>query len=558
MQKPRYIDLMDKVLSAYTDEHIERYYLDVKNDGLKEHGFPRLTANIGILIAHGRRAALKKRFLKMMDLCCREIPIQKIAANEFSVRELIFLLMELEKNPIFPVEQIELWKAALKRIKVENCYKVYAVHPDDKVNNWAAFTMNSEWMRYVMKLAEPDYDFIDRQAASQWQFVDENGMYRDPHEPMVYDLVTRGLFALLLHFGYRGKYYAKWDDALKRAGLHTLKMLSVTGELAYGGRSNQFLHNEAHCALIFEYEAARYAELGDFDTAASFKAAAIRSLDNIDLWLQQQPITHIKNCFDRSTSYGCENYAYFDKYMITAASFLYVAYLFCDDTIPAGKLDDIAGDCWQSSEHFHKLFLRAGEYFAEYDYCADYHYDASGLGRLHRKDAPAALALSTPGSNTPIYTINTDDAAAFAIAPEILCKDQWLSGAEPDVTHRVRSCSARNETASAEVDCIWNDGAAVRCSYLLDKNGLQVTAAGEGMVGLMLPSFEFDGKNHPEISNDGTTLMVKYQNWICAYSVTDAIIRDTGRKGYNRNGHYKLFRAEADKKLLVRINIYQA
>jgi hypothetical protein len=87
---------------------------------------------------------------------------------------------------------------------------------------------------------------------------------------------------------------------------------------------------------------------------------------------------------------------------------------------------------------------------------------------------------------------------------------------------------------------------------------LQVTAAGEGMVGLMLPAFEFDGKNHPEISNDGTTLMVKYQNWICAYSVTDAIIRDTGRKGYNRNGHYKLFRAEADKKLLVRIAIYQA
>ena len=335
-------------------------------------------------------------------------------------------------------------------------------------------------------------------------------------------------------------------------------MLSVTGELAFGGRSNQFLHNEAHCALIFEYEAARYAELGDFDTAARFKAAAIRSLDNIDLWLQQQPITHIKNCFDRSTSYGCENYAYFDKYMITAASFLYVAYLFCDDTIPAGKLDDIAGDCWQSSEHFHKLFLRAGEYFAEYDYCADYHYDASGLGRLHRKDAPAALALSTPGSNTPIYTINADDAAAFAIAPEILRGTRWLSGAEPDVTHRVRSCSARNETASAEVDCIWNNGAAVRCSYLLDKNGLQVTAAGEGMVGMMLPAFEFDGKNTPEISNDGTTLTVKYQGWICAYSIADGTIRDTGRKGYNRNGHYKLFRAESDKKLLVKITIHQA
>ena len=53
MQKSRYIDLMDTVLSAYTDEHIERYCNDVKNHGLKEHGFPRLTADIGILIAHG-------------------------------------------------------------------------------------------------------------------------------------------------------------------------------------------------------------------------------------------------------------------------------------------------------------------------------------------------------------------------------------------------------------------------------------------------------------------------------------------------------------------------
>ena len=54
------IDLMEKALSAYTDEHIQRYFNDVKENGLTEHGFPRLTANIGILIAHGRR---KHRFL---------------------------------------------------------------------------------------------------------------------------------------------------------------------------------------------------------------------------------------------------------------------------------------------------------------------------------------------------------------------------------------------------------------------------------------------------------------------------------------------------------------
>ncbi|MBQ6596267.1 MAG: hypothetical protein IJH79_01830, partial [Lentisphaeria bacterium] len=73
MEKERYIDIMEKVLSAYTTEHIDRYYNDVKTGGLKEHGFPRLTADIGILIAHGRRTDLKERLAQMMDLCCDEM-----------------------------------------------------------------------------------------------------------------------------------------------------------------------------------------------------------------------------------------------------------------------------------------------------------------------------------------------------------------------------------------------------------------------------------------------------------------------------------------------------
>ncbi len=35
--KKRYIGLMEKVLSAYTDEHIEGYFNRVKKNGLSEH-----------------------------------------------------------------------------------------------------------------------------------------------------------------------------------------------------------------------------------------------------------------------------------------------------------------------------------------------------------------------------------------------------------------------------------------------------------------------------------------------------------------------------------------
>lgn len=558
MRNLRYIDLMERVLTAYSNEHIDRYYNDVKKDGLTEHGFPRLTANIGILISHGRRPDLKPRFEQMMDLCCSEIPKRKFASNEFSIKEVIFCILELEKNQVFPQSRIDVWKDELKKVTVENCYKIYATAPDSKVFNWAAFTMVSEWMRYYIGAAPEDRTFIDNQAASQLQWLDENGMYRDPDEPMVYDLVTRGLFCVLFHFGYRGKYFAPWDDAIKKAGLLTLKTLSVTGELPYGGRSNQFIHNEAHVALILEYEASRYARLGELETAAKFKAAIDRALDCIARYLSLKPLSHVKNHFPIESRYGCESYAYFDKYMITTASFLYVAYLFSDDGIPSGTIDDLTGETWQSSDPFHKLFLRAGEYFAEYDYRADYHYDASGLGRLHRKDAPGALCLSTPGSSQTRYVIDDDGAMDFAIAPEVMRGNTWLSGTDPEAVHKILSHSANKETASAEISCVWKEDVSAVCSYLLDKNGMHITVRSSGKTGLMLPAFMFDGSEKTEIFHSGKSLEIRYRNWICRYQLEDGVITDTDRKGCNRNGHYKIFRAENDGVLNVNISIYPA
>ena len=47
--KERYLKLMEKALSAYSYEQIVEYMDDVKSNGQREHGFPRLTSNIGIL-----------------------------------------------------------------------------------------------------------------------------------------------------------------------------------------------------------------------------------------------------------------------------------------------------------------------------------------------------------------------------------------------------------------------------------------------------------------------------------------------------------------------------
>ena len=90
---------MEKALSAYTTEHIVRCFDEVRREGLSEHGFPRLTVNIGIFITHGRRAELLPLFLEMMELVCHSIPRVR-AANNFSVREVVACLLEIEKSGV--------------------------------------------------------------------------------------------------------------------------------------------------------------------------------------------------------------------------------------------------------------------------------------------------------------------------------------------------------------------------------------------------------------------------------------------------------------------------
>ena len=62
-----YFRLMEKALQAYSDDYITGYFDRVKREGLTEHGFPRLTANIGVLIAHGVRTDLLPVFMEVIQ-----------------------------------------------------------------------------------------------------------------------------------------------------------------------------------------------------------------------------------------------------------------------------------------------------------------------------------------------------------------------------------------------------------------------------------------------------------------------------------------------------------
>ena len=547
--KEKYISLMARTLSAYTEEHIHRYFNDVKTGGLTEHGFPRLASNIGILIAHGYRRDLTELFIQMMDFCCENIP-HVSAANDFSVREIVFCLFELKMEGKF-LSDIERWTKQLSTIVPENCYDKFAKNPDDVIGNWALFSALSEFARQKLTGCDSE-EFVELQLENQIHRLDENGMYMDnikheAHQPIVYDLVPRYLFTLLLHFGYRGRHYDRIDSMLKSTALMTLKMQSITGEIAFGGRSNQFIHNEGLLAIIFEFEANRYAREGDLATAGKFKAAIARAMEVTNYWLDREPIRHIKNRFPTETKYGCEKYAYFDKYMITTASHLFSAYMICDDSIEATEYDD-SDSCFMTSDHFHKLFMRSYGYFLELDTDADPHYDSSGLGRVHRYGAPSPLCMSLPCPGSPNYSIGTAEKIRAS-----LCPGKIIDG-EPIFTCDIEE---RIHVDNFSCNCATLDyPLGLQADYAINEEGVEITVTGDENVLHMLPAFYFDGEKETEITLLNNVLQIKYDGWICQYS-SNGKIQELGKTARNRNGYYKLFYAKNDNSLTVNIKIFK-
>ena len=557
--KNDYLDIMARVVEVYSGKRFDDYIDNVKEHGITEHGFPRLCANIGILMAHGRKLELKYRFDEMMELCCRDIPTfyseKGKRGNDFSVREIVSCILELEKAGLYPEETITYWKNCMRAIEPTTYYRMVAPIPVKAVDNWAAFNAASEQIRCQSGLAATQ-DYIENQIASQMFSFDENGMYRDPNDPMVYDIVTRNMLSACLYYGYNGSHKAKLEEHLEKSGKCTLLMQSVNGEMPYGGRSNQFLHNEAHMAVIFEYMACMSLKNGDLESAGIYKAAANLAVKQLIHWLDIAPGQHIKNYYPQDSFFGCENYAYYDKYMVTVASFLYLAYTFCDDSINPGTCpaEDSLSYTFQTSDAFRKLFCKAADYFVELETKSDHHYDAEGIGRIHRRGAPTAICLSVPAPVSPNYSIEKPNPLPLAICCGFRNDSTWKYAFDPDCTCQITEHFSNNHSASASL-CYHFQGNTVLSKHVhIDNTGVEVSVKGDGEVGMLLPAFHFDGKHQTIIQQTENTLSIRYLNWVCTYR-TNSAIDNLQIECANRNGIYRLYRATADKELSVHISI---
>ena len=549
MKKEIYLHIMQKALEAYTDAEIDAYFSTVKQQGLTEHGFPRLCANMGILLAHGMAEGQRERFSEMMDLVCEQIPRSK-AAHDFSVKEIVLCLLELERAGTFPKEQTERWRHALGQIRPFETYTIIAPDADTPVNNWAAFGAASEQVRVYAGIAREEevQDFLDIQIGSQLHSFDQNGMYRDPHEPMLYDLATRVQLAVALHFGYGGRCKDTLLSHLDRAMELTPYLQSVTGEIPFGGRSNQFLFNEALLAAISEYSALRCVELGDQRSASTHKRMAALAVDSLLRALGRRPVSHAKNRFPPDQRYGCEKYAYFRKYMITLASFSYLAYVLADDTIEEGVCPAEAEHfAVETSEHFHKTLLSAHGYTVEVEKMADPHYDGAGVGRIHKRGAPSVICLSVPFAKEPIYTLDRQNPSALSLCGGLLVDGEWKIGAEA-TCYRLLSKEATDRAVSATFAVRFGKECPFEETVSVASDGVRLTArrreGADSPLSLSVPMLVFDGVEAAAIEKVGEDVILSYLGARVTYR-TDGVWEDTDTLYANRNGHYRLWRAVA-------------
>ena len=485
--KTDYMDVMEAAVSAYSDARLVGLTETAERDGVQEHGFPRLAANLGFLVANGRLAEKKPLLARMMTVCCRDaakgpMPVRS-SGNEFSVKELVWALVQLEAARTYEKSVTDAWRADLARIDARASYRTGRLSLGERrAHNWVVFACASEQARLAHGLGG-DAAFVERYVADQLRWFDENGMYRDPNAPAVY-----------------------------------------------------------------EWYAARFAKRGDLVRANLYKRAARRALDDLRPWLAQKPVRHVKNAYPRASAQdglslkpdvGCEDYAYFDKYMVTMGSWAMGAFLFCAD-VPSVALPPEDPFVFATSPDFHQILLSSGDYSAQFDWNANPAYDATGLGRLQRRGAPPAICLSTPCAKAAHYRRERADGGDLAIRPVV-----------PDGTSLV--LTARYATKDLAVVDWRVGGCDWRCT--LTKDGLLSELTGEGALALALPAFESDGSRATDVSCDGRTLEVAYGGWVCRSRVEGGTIVRTEAVTSNRSGRYRRYEARGTGKLAVRIVI---
>lgn len=535
--KEKYIDIIETCLEAYPKDLI--LSMNPEED---IQAYSRIVCVYSLLTKEGRSGYNADFAYEIMTRCCKAIDCNKKDMKlDFSVKEIMIAYLLLDS--IAPSEIKDNWRSLLSNI-VPQKYYVYTTGDKHNIN---IYNVAGEWLRTQFDITSST-EYIEECLEKQLPKFDEYGMYPDnlAHDPrrnpILYDLTTRVQLQLLSL--YNGKLKPELDKALERGGLTTLFMQSAAFELPYGGRSNQYLFNESLIASCCEYEAIRHKNKGNLKVAGAYKRAAHLAILSIERWLKAKK--HIKNMFE-SDLIGTESYGYYSKYMITMASFMAIGYITIDDTITEQPCPaEIGGYVIETTDRFNKIFANCGGYSIEIDTDADLHYDATGLGRIHKRGIPTELFLSVPCPKNPSYTL-PEGLSEGSLTAEVGYIDsngevKYLSSAS-NIEHELTVLEETSRKVKFQIEYYGDEIPSITQTYTLTDKGIKICAEIENAnkvfyrVPLLITNGDLPNAFNTEITiGDGFAKCVADKYY--AKTETDGYITKGKEKYGNRNGIY--------------------
>ena len=371
---------------------------------------PRFVSSAAILLHFNRIADLRDIVFRALSYCCSRMAapdFPKSSAGDFWMREIITAYDCL--TDLAPAPLLAEWKNTLAQVVPEQAYvAVDSTHTRlREFHNWAVYSSAGESMRELAGIGGGSdvlwgNCFFNTYMAEQVHRFTAYGMYRDPDDPITYDITTRLQFAAAIARGYNGPLRGLLEEILRRGNQTLLLFLSSDGFVPFGGRSSQFNFQEAIACALCELEAHRYRQ-SDPRLAGAFKRQAHRCVNAITPWFRDStPIRHIKNQFKPESRHGCDTYGQYSLYSLLATSYLGLAALYADDTLAEQPTpSEIGGYSLTLQPAFHKVFLCAENTYVEIDTQADPHHDATGIGRILFTGFPPEFPLGMSFASHP-------------------------------------------------------------------------------------------------------------------------------------------------------------
>ena len=427
-----YLDIVENIVRTFA-KHVDKDGA-VIDPVLKYEYYqssPRFAAPCAVAIYFGRCQEYKELAYRVMDHCCEGLsrPDSVNRSPDFWMRELMTAYYCLKD--IAPPERVAKWRNDLSKVVPVKNYKFASEDSEKraKFHNWAIYGGAGESMRQQMNIGAPEgilwgNEFFEVHLMDQvWRF-NEFGMYRDPGDPITYDITTRMQMEIALAFGYKGKIYNDLLPRLDRSMLVTLLTVAPGGQAAFGGRSSQFYFQEAILSTLCELAARRAKERGELKLAGAFKRQAHLSAMAAQEGMLRKDgkLYHIKNFFPKEELHGCDPYGQYSQYSLFCGSVFALAALFSDESIAEAPAPvEIGGYSFALNNSFRKVFATANGNHVEFDLLpVNKYYDSCGLGRVILKDMPWGMLPIMPFAIEPYYLCAKElkfADKAYSIAP---------------------------------------------------------------------------------------------------------------------------------------------